>query len=281
MKKYFTLCKQLAFIKLPRLAARHFSTEIRHFPLNTSHHYGKLLKITPPSTMTNPSNYIAEKIFTANPNSLVIVTMPTGRFKNSYMDAFYPGHNFSLITDDKGKVQCSLSKRPDMETRLGERQRVSDARFFKQSHLAKIFSALFTTWEQEIEHFWAKKAAKTAASALYMHIIPLHDQLSAETYQARVNEIKNMATPYCLHGTVTTMGDFIRASNCNNATAEAICPDIKTSTEEMFCQQAVMAMMDSFVEPGEYLQRAFELGLTEGIEIPAIEMKEVKLKAYC
>lgn len=289
MNKFFKACRlgqtRLSpLASLSRLASRHFSTQKHRFKLSNNSH-GTLLKITYTHLVNDASKHFAE-ILASYPNSLVIATEPTTRSSSidGYTKTFNPGHNFSLITDDKGNIDSCLSKRPNTKLVMGQRQRIFDARFIKLAPIIKIFAPLFTSWQEEINH-WATKGSIHKKSALYLHIFPLHGSVSSARYKTNVADIKDTAVPYSLHGTITPWGDYIGASNCNDATIKSISL-IKNGIEQMFCQDAAKEMALSFIAEEQdkvaYIEMATQLGLLQGIEIPAIDTSEPKLmSSYC
>lgn len=282
MRTFFGSCRTFFPRHFAKATVRHFSFQTCTFELNnSSSSRAKLIKIIHPQSASHQVvNAVHNQVIKAHPNSLLVWTMPTVRINKQHVEGILPGHNFSSITNEKGEIVCTLSKRPDTTAVLGEYPRIDDDRFTKQSKLVRVFRAQYPSSHQEIHH-WEDYARKTNDYPLFVHIIPLDEELglSAERYQHDAEFLKQMYNIYSLHDWFNReLGRFIRASNCNDITKKVISGSHHKNDEQnpelKFCQDAIIDMMKRFAKnPSDYFNQAHAVGLTRWIE-PANLCKE-------
>lgn len=278
MPKFFTRNRILTCtgMGLTSSSSRTVSTYTKKFHLaDEIQPRGSLIKVILSDSTKEPSSildFLKNAVVRKNPNSLFIWTTPTHRMNSQHDELVYPGHNFSSTTDKDGETACFLSKRPDTNAVLGERRRIVDLRFTKQNRMTTLFRPYFSSVEEEIEK-WVKRASAIPDYPLYIHVIPLETlDLDINTYKENVDYLIEMEEPYTLFSTRHPFSDhYIRASNCNSATEQAIFGVVPPSVHDMSCQEAAMEIVTRLLKkPSDYLQHSADLGLTKGIESPTI-----------
>lgn len=240
------------------------------------HHEGKLVKVFVSKDSEEQQTTwetLQKEIIQPNKNSLFIWTTPTTRFISQHGEHIYPGHNFSSVTDETGKTVCTMSKRPDIKTVLGERKRVPDSRLNNQPMTTRLFSPRYTTVEEEIE-LWLKRACLVREYPLFVHIIPLVSELELDiaSYKDHVDYLMQLKEAYTLFSFIHPYGDhYIPAGNCNSATEQSIFGLGPVSVHDLSCQEAAMNIVSRILKSRpDYLETAKALGLTKGIESPTI-----------
>jgi hypothetical protein len=217
---------------------------------------------------------LQRQIIKPNKNALFIWTTPTTRSNATHGDGIYPGHNFSLVTDEIGNTVCSMSKRPNTKIVLADRERIPDSRFKNQSKKVTLYAPRYTSFEEEIAQ-WAQRGLVVANYPLFVHIIPFAATLGLDvaTYKEHVENIKRMSEPYSLCSFLKPYSDhYVPAGNCNKATEQSIFGMSSLSTHDSYCQEAAKNMVLRYIKlkSDSYLNTADTLGLTHGIESPNI-----------
>ncbi|KTD31453.1 MULTISPECIES: hypothetical protein [Legionella] len=277
MGKFFSMSKALNRSSQPVIYTLDaLSIKIRQFKMSAElPHLGKLLKInvTTQSAQSKTILEVADQISKNNKNSLLIWTTPTLRLKSEYDDCIYPGHNFSSVIDERGEIACSMSKRPDTTSMIGERNCVPDPRFKNQERTTRLFSPCYPSVQEEILQ-WFKRASAVPEYPLFIHAIPILSclGLSITSYRDNVENLRGLQEPYTLFSFVHPCGDrYIRAGNCNAATEKSIFGVNSGSVQDLSCQEAAMKLVTRLLkQPHEYLHAAEDLGLTQGIEPSSI-----------
>ncbi|MFV0820921.1 hypothetical protein [Legionella micdadei] len=232
---------------------------------------GQLLRVNLAGKTASPKAKleIEQEIIKKNKNSLLIWTTPTQRLKSDYDDCIYPGHNFSSVTDDNGETACSMSKRPDTTSMIGERKRIPDPRFKNQCRTTRLFSPRYPSVQEELIQ-WLKRAAAAPEYPLFVHVLPLHPPLEVNlaSYRSNVELLRSLQEPYSLFSFLHPCGDrYIRAGNCNAATEQSIFGANSASIQDLSCQEAAMKIVTRLLKTQhDYLNAADDLGLTQGIE---------------
>lgn len=216
-------------------------------------------------------------------DSMFIFTSPTVKLVSEYGSFPWPGHSFVFISNQEKKIQSCMSKRQDPTKILRQGKRAADPRFVASwSPAVKISEPRFTHYEEELD-IWEKRAMACQEYPLFIHILPLNAGLgiNARTFQENVENFIETNAPYALHSTRHPVGDhLIPAANCNGAIYEVILGKYNALVQEMFCQEAVMAILKHFVADWESYQKlAEEIGLTMGIE-PSLLTEEAYRPAF-
>ena len=237
----------------------------------------KLFKLTVNPLKGNPSDLlfsVHENVILQNPNSIFIWTTPTSFSNGSEGTMLHAGHNFSCISDDKGEIQCSLSKTPDRKTILKRVKRVPDSRFSTQPEYINIYAPYFSTVTEELNKWW-KRASLVPTYSLYVQVFPLIQKITIDAveYKKNVNDIVSMQEPYTLHSYVSNcQSRYIPALNCNSDTNRSLFGKTCSSIQDMFCQQAAMHMVSKWVTEKKFYEDAVkEMGLDEGIQPSPID----------
>lgn len=279
MHKFYNSCK------LINRNRRMFT--VRQFRLNNqSESAGFLMKFD--IKAGNNAALIKEQLdrtIQAHPDSMFILTTPTVRLHSEYVSFPYPGHNFVFISNNNGKIQSCMSKRPDTKATLWKRARAGDTRFSASySPLVWTYETRFTSYNEEITA-WEKRALSVSEYPLFVHIIPLNSELgiNANSFQDNVYNVLLFRSPYSLHSTIhPSAGHLIPAANCNGAVYESIFGTHDALIQDMYCQEAVMQIIKLFAKDWNlYENLANELGLTNGIESSLIEKEHYRPAFTC
>ncbi|CEK09729.1 hypothetical protein [Legionella hackeliae] len=251
---------------------RNYSVSLKEFSLaNLSAHKGKILRVSLADKNQVQSCYedIYQEIILPHKNSLFIGTIPTVRYSKDYLQTIYPGHNFSFITDNMGKVSASVSKRPDTNKPIAVQKRINDKRLESFPAVFNLYEPHYTSLPEDLKK-WLERAKLVSGCCLFFQIFPLAPELglSPHKYKANVNGLLQDKIPYSLFSWIhpTDAERIIRASNCNSAIQKAIFGEDIHEVQDMFCQEAAMTIGRELAKSAEYEKAVEFLQLNQGIE---------------